>query len=201
MQDFDDIYNDARKKLEKRLTQYRLLHSISVAEIAALMANVYEVDTEYARIAGLLHDWDKNYSDEELVERAELFHIQLPDDPRNMAALLHAQTGACAVAEEYPSLPPEIIQAIGRHTSAATDMSDLDMIIYVADMIEPMRSAPSLQPLRALAGNVPLKELFARCYQASLEHLVRRHRYIHPVSIDVWNVYCAKEREKKMRGQ
>lgn len=200
MQSFDDIYNDARKKLEKRLTQYRLLHSISVADISALMANVYKVNPEHARVAGLLHDWDKNYSDKELIERAELYAIALPADSRNMAALLHAQTGACAVAEEYPSLPSEIIQAISRHTSAATDMSDLDMIIYVADMIEPMRSAPSLQPLRALAGNVPLKELFAKCYQATLEHLVRRNRYIHPVSIEVWNVYCAKEREQKRKG-
>ncbi|MDR1357954.1 MAG: bis(5'-nucleosyl)-tetraphosphatase (symmetrical) YqeK [Coriobacteriales bacterium] len=199
-QSLGEIYDDARVKLEGRLTQYRLLHSLSVADIADLMANVYEVDPEYARLAGLLHDWDKNYTDEELVGRAERFNIELPDDPRNMAALLHAQTGACAVAQEYPNVPPEILQAISRHTSAATDMSELDMIIYVADMIEPLRSAPSLQLLRSLAGNVPLEELFIKCFQSTLEHLIRRHRYIHPGSVAVWNAYAAKEHAQKRKG-
>lgn len=200
MASLSEIYDDARKKLEKRLTQYRLLHSISVSEIAALMASVYGVNTEYAQVAGLVHDWDKNYSDKELVKRAKKYGIELPRDQRNLAFLLHAHTGACAVAEEYPELPPEIIQAIHRHTSAAIDMSNLDMVIYIADMIEPMRSAPSLQPLRSLAGNVPLEELFIKCYQATLEHLIRRRRYIHPDSMEVWNAYAAKERHHERRN-
>lgn len=199
MERLHEIYHDARKKLEVRLTQYRLLHSISVSDIAVLMANVYEVDADYAQVAGLLHDWDKNYTDAELMKRAKKFGIEVPKDQRNLAALLHAQTGACAVQLEYPDLPPEIIQAIRRHTSAATDMTELDMIIYVADMIEPMRSASNLQPLRSLAGNVPLDELFFKCYQATLEHLIRRRRYIHPSSMEVWNTYGAKERERRPR--
>lgn len=194
MASLDEIYDDARKKLEKRLTQYRLLHSISVSDIAQLMASVYGVNTDQARLAGLLHDWDKNYSDAELFKRAKHYNIEVPKEAQNLGALLHAYTGAKAVAEEYPELHPSIIQAIERHTSGATDMSGLDMVIYIADMIEPMRSAPSLVPLRSLAGNVPLEELFIKCYQATLEHLIRRRRYIHPNSIEVWNTYAAKER-------
>lgn len=197
MDNLGDIYADARLKLEERLTQYRLLHSISVADISRLMARVYGVDQDLAEIAGLLHDWDKNYTDDQLIERCEKFKVPLPDDARNLTSLLHAYTGARAVAEEYPTLPAEVIQAIERHTSAAVDMSDLDMIVYVADMIEPMRSAPSLVPLRSLAGNVPLEELFTQCYQAALEHLIRRRRYIHPDSLEVWNAYAAKERDRK----
>ncbi len=202
MAELKKIYIDARKKLEKRLTSYRLLHSISVSDIAVLMANVYEVDTSYAQVAGLLHDWDKNYSDAELIKRAKKFEIELPDDPHNLAFLLHAQTGAEAVAREYPELPFEIIQAIARHTSAAIDMSDLDMLIYVADMIEPLRTAPNLKPLRSLAGNIPLEELFIKCYQETLDHLIRRRRYIHPDSVAVWNAYAAKDqgRVKKRKG-
>lgn len=200
MVDLNEIYSDARKKLEERLTQYRLLHSISVSDISGLMANIYGVDAGYAQVAGLLHDWDKNYTNEELVERARIFGISLPENLQDLAALLHAQTGAQAVKNEYPDLPPEIIQAIARHTSAATDMSDLDMIIYIADMIEPMRTAPNLKTLRSLAGNVPLVELFIKCYQETLDHLIRRRRYIHPDSVEVWNVYAAKEHEQVRSG-
>ncbi|MDR2672876.1 MAG: bis(5'-nucleosyl)-tetraphosphatase (symmetrical) YqeK [Coriobacteriales bacterium] len=197
MPDYDAIYQDARKQLQRRLTQWRLLHSISVSDIAALMANVYDVDVNQARIAGLLHDWDKNYSDAELLKRAKRFDIKLPENPLETAALLHAQTGAHAVAQKYPELPRSVIQAIERHTSAAPDMSNLDMIIYVADMIEPLRSQSSLQPLRSIAGHVPLEELFVKCFQATMEHLIRRHRFIHPDSLMVWNNYLAKERKER----
>ncbi|MDR3136816.1 MAG: bis(5'-nucleosyl)-tetraphosphatase (symmetrical) YqeK [Coriobacteriales bacterium] len=195
--DYEAVYRDARKKLEQRLTGFRLLHSISVSDIAALMANVYGVDFEQARIAGLLHDWDKNYTDDELLARAADFGITLPEQHLATAALLHAQTGACAVAREYPELPACIIQAIARHTSAAPDMSDLDMIIYSADMIEPLRSQSSLQPLRSIAGKVPLEDLFLKCFQTTLEHLIRRHRFIHPDSLLVWNTYMARARNRE----
>ncbi|MCL2806691.1 MAG: bis(5'-nucleosyl)-tetraphosphatase (symmetrical) YqeK [Coriobacteriia bacterium] len=200
MVNLSSVYEDARRKLEGRLTQYRLLHSISTSDIAALMAGVYGANPEYALVAGLLHDWDKNYSDEELVARSQHYGIALPDDPRQLVSLLHAQTGARAVAEEYPGLPQTIITAIERHTSAATDMSDLDMIIYIADMIEPLRSAPKLMHLRSLAGNIPLEELFIKCYRETLEHLIRRQRYIHPCSVEVWNAYAAREHRQLTQG-
>ncbi|MDR2035520.1 MAG: bis(5'-nucleosyl)-tetraphosphatase (symmetrical) YqeK [Coriobacteriales bacterium] len=200
MADLEHIYADGRKKLEKRLTPFRLLHSISTSDIAGLMANVYGVNNEYAVLAGLLHDWDKNYTDAQLMKRAEVFNIDLTDDPRHLASLLHAQTGACALAKEYKDLPAEIIQAIARHTSAATDMSELDMIIYIADMIEPLRSASNLQHLRTLAGNIPLEELFIKCYRDTLEHLIRRQRYIHPGSVEVWNAYAARKHGKTGKG-
>jgi HD superfamily phosphohydrolase YqeK len=74
------------------------------------------------------------------------------------------------------------------------------MIIYIADMIEPLRSAPNLQPLRSIAGKIPLEELFIKCYRATLEHLIRRRRYIHPDTLEVWNVYAAKERSAPHNG-
>jgi predicted HD superfamily hydrolase involved in NAD metabolism len=197
MSDYSDIYQDARKRLETRLTEYRLLHSVSVSDIAALMANVYDVDTEEAKIAGLLHDWDKNFSDAELVERAKGFNIKIPGGQDGMAALLHSQTGAAAVARLYPKLPASVIQAIARHTSAAIDMSELDMIIYVADMIEPLRSQGNLQPLREIAGRVPLEYLFLKCYESTISHLISRHRFIHPDTIKVWNTYVGRERENR----
>jgi len=200
--DYKQLYDQARILLEGRLNEFRLLHSISVADTAANMAQLYGLDVEQARLAGLLHDWDKNLSDEELLERAQQFYIQLSDHHEDMAALLHAQTGAVAVSREFPELPPSVIQAIARHTSAASDMSDLDMIIYISDMIEPLRSQGNLKPLRALAGNVPLEDLFLKCYEATMRHLINRHRLVHPDSLLVWNTYVSRERngrENKIR--
>ena len=160
------------------------------------MAEKYEVDAKKARIAGLLHDWDKDLNDEQLLERTREFGIEVVERLEDMAALLHAQTGAAAVKREFPELDDDIIQAIARHTSAAPDMTDLDMIIYVADMIEPLRSQGNLTPIRVIVGKVPLEALFLKSFEMSIEHLLRRHRFIHPDSLEVWNTYVTSERNR-----
>jgi len=160
------------------------------------MATRYAIDSEKARIAGLLHDWDKCLSDEELFARTKEFDIELIEGIENMSALLHALTGAEAVRREFPELDDDIIQAIARHTAGAPDMSDLDMIIYVADMIEPLRSQGNLMPLRVIVGKVPLEALFLKSFEMSIEHLLRRHRFIHPASLEVWNAYVTSERHR-----
>jgi predicted HD superfamily hydrolase involved in NAD metabolism len=193
--DYDALFASARIELARRLNEYRLLHSFSVADTAQTMAEAYGVDPLKARVAGLLHDWDKNLTDEELLLRTEEFGIPLVARLEDMAALLHAQTGAAAVARAYPELDPAIIQAIARHTSAAVDMSELDMIIYVADMIEPLRSQGNLTPLRTIVGKVSLEALFLKSFEMTMEHLIRRHRFIHPSSLEVWNTYIRRERE------
>ncbi|MCL2756534.1 MAG: bis(5'-nucleosyl)-tetraphosphatase (symmetrical) YqeK [Coriobacteriia bacterium] len=193
------IYARARHALEQRLTEYRFIHSVSVADTAADIARVYGVDVEQARLAGLLHDWDKNYSDSELIERAQAFGITVRGDEEDMVALIHAKTGAIALRQEFPELSDEIIQAIDRHTSAAKDMSDLDMILYIADMIEPLRTRGNLAPLRVLVGKIPLEELFVRSYETTMRHLILRHRFIHPDSIEIWNAYIQHERMHSQR--
>lgn len=190
----EKLYRRARAKLEKRLSEYRLLHSVSVADTAVKMAGIYHVDQDEARFAGLLHDWDKNLTDEELVARAQEFDIEIDERLEDMAALLHAHTGAVAVAREFPSLSPRVIQAIARHTSAAPDMTDLDMIIYIADMIEPLRTRGNLAPLRTIVGKVSLEALFVQSFQMTMDHLIKRHRFIHPDSLEVWNAYISRER-------
>ncbi len=185
----DEFYHEARKTLEGRLSEFRLLHSISVSEMAVRIAEAYGYDPAEARIAGLLHDWDKNLSDDELFARVDEFDIALPEDSEDMGVLLHALTGAEALCRKYPDMPPSIIQAVSRHTSGATDMSDLDIIIYVADMIEPLRTKGDLRAVRHAVKRVSLEELFAIAFTLTMEHLIARRRFIHPDSIAVWNRY------------
>ena len=75
-------------------------------------------------------------------------------------------------------------------------MTDLDMVIYVADMIEPLRTQGNLMPLRVIVGKVPLEALFLKSFEMSIEHLLRRHRFIHPDSLAVWNAYVTSERSR-----
>lgn len=182
----NEIFDDARRQLTQRLSRNRLLHSVSTAKTAVALAELYAVDTEYARIAGMLHDWDKKYSDAELLERARELGLASTEVGDFALPVIHAQTGALALARQYPDLPPEIIQAIARHTAAAIDMSDLDMVIYVADMLEPLRARPELAELRSLVGKVSLRELFAACFRTTFAYLQSSQAQLDPTTLAIF---------------
>lgn len=187
--------------LEERLDDYRLAHSLSVADYARTLARIYGVDADLAYLAGLLHDWDKCLDDDELVKRAERFKIEMPEDRKTALAVLHAQTGAAALAKEYPDIPAQVISAIEKHTLGAVEMSDLDMVIYIADMLEPLRTKKVIEDLRYSVGDVTLEQLYRRCFVYSFKHLIDKGRYIYPNAINVWNAMVAKtESTVKPRG-
>ncbi|MCL2339742.1 MAG: nicotinate-nucleotide adenylyltransferase [Actinomycetia bacterium] len=182
--DWEQYYARGLNALKQRLSAPRLAHSVAVAQTAAELAQAYGLEVGECRLAGLLHDWDKDLSPTELLAAAERYGLAVPDHPEK---LLHAWTGARAVAAAFPELPPEIPQAIARHTLGDREMSDLDMVIYVADLIEPTRQRGDFAELRAAVGQIPLAELYRRSLQLTLEYLISRQRTVHLQSWQAWN--------------
>ena len=184
-------------QLEARVKPKRFRHTMGVARTSAELAHAYGVDPDRAYLAGLLHDWDKGYDDEGIRQRARLFCVQA--DPQlfdEMPQLLHGPVAAAALACAYPQIPGEILQAIARHTAGAVDMTDLDMVVYVADAIEPNRDYPGVKELREAVGAVPLRELFIRTFAHTLENLLDRRCAVHPQTIGIWNSFASFEQRK-----
>ena len=184
--------------LQERLDDYGFRHSCGVSSLSCTLATLYGVDPLEASFAGLLHDWDRCETNEDLLEKAYNFHIEVDDVLQGNPHLLHAHTGAHSVHEyfvahpELGELPPNIQQAIANHTVGCPNMTDLDMVMYIADMIEPSRSYPGVDTLREMAGTVSLKALFLQCYQKTMEFLVKKRRLIHPDTLRVWNHYMTE---------
>ena len=199
----EDVLSDAflaarERDLQQRLRPKRFEHACSVSKMAASLAEVYGTDVRKARLAGLLHDWDKEYDDDAI--RAHACALDVDVDPyvlETMPRLLHGPTAAAELERAYPDLPGDVIQSIARHTAAALGMSDLDMIIYIADAIEPGRDFEGLDELRSFIGRVPLEELFVMTFNHILLTLVERRRCLHPATVEVWNHYVARSREAK----
>lgn len=178
------------KAVDKRLAGRRLKHAHSVADTAVKLARIYDVDEFDARIAGLLHDWDKLLTDAEFPARLEELGIEAPENIEYLYPVLHSFTGAEAVKREFPELSDAVIQAIHDHTLGSKDMSDLDVVIFVADMIEPNRQTkgrPQIKELRKLVGKVPLDELYFAGYAVTIQSLLDRRRFIDPMALDIWN--------------
>lgn len=180
-------YPAAERALSERLSERAYAHCERTAQAAAELAGVYGVDPDLARLAGLLHDWDRETPKHDLVADAARRGMAVSDVEHAQPKLLHARTGAAAVREAFPDLPEAVYSAVQKHTVGALEMSDLDRVVYLADMIEPGRDWPGVEELREEVGRVPLEQLFFLGYAASLGSLIARHKRLHPDTVAVWN--------------
>jgi predicted HD superfamily hydrolase involved in NAD metabolism len=184
----DENYKRMKKLLKERVSAKRYEHSKHVAKTAEELALIYGVDEGKARMAGLLHDWDKGLTLEEQRARVDQFGLDI--DPiiiTDMPYLLHGPTAAAALGSEFPELDRDVLQAISRHTSGARNMTPLDMIVYTADLIEPGRDYKRVKAIRKAVGKVSLQELYFLAFKNIYEFLIGQNRMMHPRTADVWN--------------
>ena len=181
----EEFYKERRDELEKRVGPRRFKHSLGVSETAEALACVYGADKTAARVAGLLHDWDKGYDDPGILARADELGMELDAELSAMPRVLHGLTAAVALGRAFPELPPEVLAAVERHTLGAVDMSDLDMIVYIADALEPGRKGKMVQKLREKVGELELRDLFLEVYAYWVQLIMeRRHpMYSKPTEI------------------
>ncbi|MBO6203001.1 MAG: bis(5'-nucleosyl)-tetraphosphatase (symmetrical) YqeK [Selenomonas sp.] len=176
-------YEEMRALLEKSLKPSRYQHSLGVAETAVFLAQRFGVAEEQAKTAGLLHDCAREFRNEDLIAEAEKRLIMVGDIERQMPLLLHAYVGARLVNEKYGVSDRAVEQAIWRHTVGGAKMTDLDKIIWFADMIEPNRDYPDVERLRELAQNASLDEMMLAGLTQSISFVLQKGGLIHPDTV------------------
>ncbi len=183
---------EMKKELSKRLGEKRYRHSLGVMETAVFLARRFCVDEEKARLAGLLHDCGREYPNGELLSEAERRGIPIDPVERAMPLLLHAYIGADRAREFYGIEEKEILQAICRHTVGGENMTDLDKIIWFADMIEPGRAYPEVEKLRKLSREASLDEMVLVGLTDSILFVAQQGRLLHPMTIRARNEILLK---------
>jgi len=180
-------YEVARTAVAERLSGTSLAHSERVAATAGDLAARFGVDVEHARLAGLLHDWHRELPAAELVARSREAGIPVTGVDEAVPYLLHGPLARIDLPEAVPGVPDDVCEAIGAHTYGAVPMSPLAMVVYIADVIEPGRTQSGVERLRERVAEASLEELFVDAYAASLTHIVKRRRPMHPDTLRVWN--------------
>lgn len=172
----------------------RLAHSLSVASTAESMALMYGVDPFLARVAGLLHDWDKVVPDDELIERARELELDFGGaDYAEVKPLLHGCVAARELPSRYPELPDEVWHAISVHTTAGFEMSPLDKVLFVADGVEPLRSpSKGIEETRALVGRAPLDDVFWNSFVGGIVYVLQGGRHLFEGTIRIYNALAAE---------
>ena len=175
----------------------RFAHSISVGHCAETLAQVYGADMFSARVAGILHDWEKLLSDEKTIQLAEHFRIQAEAPYQKIAGLLHGPLAAKTLPAIYPWLSEQILSAIQKHTAGDRQMSKLDKILYVADLIEPLRpNYASVEEARNvyLHGG-SLDKLYETAFCSVMMYVISSRSYLYPNSIALYNEMIEKTSE------
>lgn len=185
-----DLYlKDINAAVEQRLSPRRFCHVVGVVKTAEKFAKRYGLDVYSAKAAAYLHDWDKELSKQDLLALMKEYSLEMPRDIEgvNVYPLLHAWTGAISSMKKFPDLPNEVFIAISKHTTAAQEMSDLDKIIYCADMLEPSRKVKSLDDLRRKSKILDLDELYFLCFKHNFKYLVKHDKIVYPPTVSIWN--------------
>ena len=65
--------DEIKAELKKRLKPQRYAHCLGVADTAKELAKIYGADEDAAYLAGILHDCAKNYTTDELYQKAEVY--------------------------------------------------------------------------------------------------------------------------------
>ena len=180
-------YEECKAELEKRLKHSRFVHSVGVADTAVFLAGRFGVDKEKARIAGLLHDCAREFSNDKMIEEAEKRGISFGPVERSMPLLLHAPLGAGRAEDIYGVRDRDVLQAIARHTVGGENMTLLDKIIYFADMIEPSRDYPGVEELRRASREDGIDDMLLEGLSRSISFVVEKGHLIHPDTVTARN--------------
>lgn len=190
--------DEIKQKLKTMLTSHRYIHSLGVTETATKMAETFGQNVEKAEIAALLHDCAKQIPYDEQYALCEEFNIELDDFTKAQPGLMHAELGACLAERDFGICDEEIKRAIRYHTLGRKEMSTLEKIIYLSDIIEPNRQAfDGLSELRELCFS-DLDKALVLGLKLSLAHVIKKGVPPHPQTIKTYEYVKSNIRRKKL---
>lgn len=144
-------YEYYKNELEKILSPKRFNHSVNVSLMAEKLAKNYGVDSEKAKLAGLLHDICKEKPDEENIELSKKNGYFAYSDKINSIKILHGPAASFFLKEKYGITDNEILNAVKYHTTGRKNMTLFEKIIFTADYISSERDWPNVEEIRNAA--------------------------------------------------
>jgi predicted HD superfamily hydrolase involved in NAD metabolism len=185
--------------LEGVLSPGRFRHSLRVSETARVLAERWGEDPSAAALAGIVHDYARDIRDTEVLEVAGRLGLPVDEVERVCPALLHGKVGAALIREHLDIRDPGILRAVALHSTGGPGMTPLEMILYLADHIEPGRDMPGAGEARVAATH-DLGRAVLLSMRGTLEYLLKEGHVIHPRTIDAWNWLLGEGETKQGRS-
>ena len=187
-------FEAAKKILAARLSPARYQHSLGVSQTAAELAQIYGQDCEKSAFAGLVHDITKNVDQTQQYGLLARFGVPITPPLQYSPAVLHSITGAYLARAQF-DIDEQMFRAILYHTTGHRGMGRFEMILFVADLIEPSRVFPDVEILREKA-KTNIDAVALEKVRFSILCNVKKGLYLHPDTLDLYNEFSEKRYSK-----
>jgi len=173
-------------------TKKRRAHSLSVADAPRESCRHLRSRSLLARVSGILHDWCKALSKEDVIRRATELGVDLGVDLRLVQPLLHGIVAAEELPGIYPELPPEVFRAIRLHTTGAVDMTPLDMVVFVRWHRAAQAALRGCREGSLARGNGFPRRPLLGVFVGGIVYVIEGGRYLYPGTIEIYNALALR---------
>lgn len=142
--DRKNLYSYAQAEALALEKESRREHSYRVALLACARARSLRIPEEKALLASMLHDCGKYV----LPESPLLAGAEIPGGVPE--PVLHQYIGALLAERKFGVTDEDVLNAIRYHTSGRANMSELEKLVFLSDMLEAGRSYEGVEGLRRL---------------------------------------------------
>ncbi len=168
----------------------RAAHSVRVARLALERAKGLRLSERAVLTAALFHDCAKNLPENSPYLEGFAPLAEWGDIP---PAVLHQYQGAYVAEKHFGVCDGDVLNAIRYHTSARVGMSELEKLIFLADMLEEERRYTGVDELRALFWDKDgLDKCLAEALYQTLLFLESKGGEIYPLTRAAYEFYKDK---------
>jgi predicted HD superfamily hydrolase involved in NAD metabolism len=183
--------NQIKKILQKILNPARYNHSCEVSYIAKQLAKIHKQNVNHAETAGLIHDCAKHLEPSDFkkygidTKRIPNYKLLVSKTPK----VIHSYTGAQFASKVFKIKDRNILNAIEKHTTGSQNMSIMDKIIYISDVLDPSRKFKELDKIKKYAYT-DLDKALLLSVKIKLKNLISKKRYICKDTVEMWNKFA-----------
>lgn len=185
-------FEEYQELLQQKLSIPRYEHSLRVVDTALEIGSKFGLNPERVRMVALLHDYAKDMPREELLEIGQKEGLIADPVEEMQPDLLHGPVGAFLCERELGIQDDGVLKAIRYHTTGNEQMSILEIVIYLADLLEPGRTYKGVKKLRQLCEK-DIRAGLLRTFDESIEYIIRSGMLIHPRTVAARNWLLEKK--------
>jgi len=190
-------YTRIKQTLKTLLKEDRYIHTLATQREAIKLAKNYGVDPEKASLAALLHDCAKNMGVDNMLDILNKQYIRIDEIEKKNTALLHGKAGRIMAKYKFNVTDEEILSAIEYHTTGKENMTMLQKIIFLADVIEETRTYEGVEEVRDVAYE-NIDKAIVMSLNRTILSILKRGNLLHPNTVMARN-YLIMEREEKLK--
>lgn len=194
------MYSDAELTdiLSIKLSKKRFTHSVNVADMAKKLAEAHGYkDPNEAYTAGLVHDCCKELPTAEQLAMVKKSRRNVCEAELKTPALYHAVAGSYYAETVFDFRNEDFLNAIRYHTTGRAKMSELEEIIYMADLVSVERNFKDVEKFRKLAF-ADIKKAILETVKHSINEVMEKGSLIPTQTLEAYNYYtdiCKKTEE------